>query len=70
MSDEFIEHYQSLNPDFWLVYYQAGKYYFKQKEYSKARFEFEKALTKEITTVPDRENVEKYLKKTLRKLKQ
>ena len=70
LSDEFIEHYQSLNPDFWLVYYQAGKYYFKQKEYSKARFEFEKALTKEITTVPDRENVEKYLKKTLRKLKQ
>ena len=70
LSDEFIEHYQSLNPDFWLVYYQAGKYYFKQKEYSKARFEFEKALTKEITTVPDRENVEKYLKKTLRNLKQ
>ena len=69
-SEAFINHYQSLNPDFWLVYYQAGKYYFKQKEYSKARFEFEKALTKEITTVPDRENVEKYLKKTLRNLKQ
>jgi hypothetical protein len=29
---------------------------------------FEKALTKEITTVPDKENVGKYLKKTLSKL--
>ena len=69
LTDEFINHYQSLNPDFWLVYYQAGKYYFNQKEYSKAKFSFEKALTKEITTVPDKENVEKYLQKTIKKLK-
>ncbi|SDQ52457.1 Acyl-coenzyme A:6-aminopenicillanic acid acyl-transferase [Chryseobacterium soldanellicola] len=69
LSDEFIVHYQSLNPDFWLVYYQAGKYYFNKKNYSKAKTEFEKALTKEITTVPDKENVEKYVKKTNKKLK-
>lgn len=69
LSDGFIPHYQSLNPDFWLVYYQAGKYYFKQKEYSKAKTEFEKAFTKEITTVPDRENIEEFLKKTLKKLR-
>jgi len=69
LSDEFIKHYQSLNPDFWWVYYQAGKYYFKQREYQKAKVQLEKALTKEITTVPDNENVEKYLKKTLKKLK-
>lgn len=68
-SDGFILHYQSLNPDFWLVYYQAGRYYFSRKEYSKAKPEFEKTLSKEITTVPDRENVEKYLKKTEKKLK-
>lgn len=68
LSDDAIGHYQSLNPDFWFVYYQAGKYYFARKEYSKAKTEFEKALTKEITTVPDKENVEKYLKKTLKKL--
>jgi len=68
LSDEFINHYQSLNPDFWLVYYQAGKYYYDQKNYSKAKSEFEKALTKEITTIPDKKNVEKYLNKTLRKL--
>ncbi|MCW3170221.1 C45 family peptidase [Chryseobacterium sp. 09-1422] len=69
LTDDFIPNYQSLNPDFWLVYYQAGKYYFKQKEYLKAKIEFEKALAKEITTVPDRENVEEFLRKTVRRLK-
>lgn len=69
LTDDFIPYYQSMNPDYWLVYYQAGKYYFGINEFSKAKAEFEKALTKEITTVPDRENVEKYLKRTLKKLK-
>ncbi|MGR3855724.1 C45 family autoproteolytic acyltransferase/hydolase [Chryseobacterium indologenes] len=69
LTDDVIPSYQAMNPDFWLVYYQSGKYYFSKKEYSKAKMEFEKALTKEITTVPDRKNVEKYLKKTLKKLK-
>lgn len=69
LTDDFIPYYESMNPDFWLVYYQSGKYYFSKKEYSNAKMEFEKALTKEITTIPDRKNVEKYLKKTLKKLK-
>ena len=69
LSEGFIIRYQSLNPDFWVVYYQAGKYYFNKKEYLKAKIEFEKALMKEITTVPDKENVEKYLAKTNKKLK-
>lgn len=68
LSEEFINYYQALNPDFWLVYYQAGKYYFKHKAFTKAKISFEQALKKEITTAPDRENVEKYLKKTLKKL--
>jgi hypothetical protein len=69
LSNEFIKYYQALNPDFWVVYFQAGKYYFNQKDYLKAKAEFENALTKEITTIPDKENIQKYLKKTLRKLK-
>lgn len=69
LSEEFITHYQSLNPDFWLVYYQIGKYYFNKKEYSKAKVEFEKALTKEITTIFDRRNAEKYLHEASKKLK-
>jgi len=69
LTEDSIPYYESLNPDFWYVYYQSGRYYFKNKEFSKAKIEFEKALTKEITTIPDTENVEKYLKKTERKLK-
>ncbi|CEJ71870.1 Acyl-coenzyme A:6-aminopenicillanic acid acyl-transferase [Chryseobacterium oranimense G311] len=69
LTDDFIHYYQSMNPDFWLVYYQAGRYYFGINEFEKAKAEFEKALTKEITTVPDKQNVEKYLKKTLKKLR-
>jgi predicted choloylglycine hydrolase len=69
LSDDSIPYYQSLNPDFWFVYYQAGRYYFGINEFEKAKTEFEKALTKEITTVPDRQNIEKYLKKTVKKLK-
>lgn len=69
LSDGQIRHYQNLNPDFWLVYYQAGKYYLAKKEYQKAREAFEKALTEEITTVPDRKNTEKLLQKALRNLR-
>jgi len=68
-SEDLVQEYQSLNPDFWVVYYQIGRYYYQQKNYQKAKMEFEKALNKEITTIPDKQNVEKYLKKTLRKLK-
>ncbi|MCY0976409.1 C45 family autoproteolytic acyltransferase/hydrolase [Chryseobacterium wangxinyae] len=68
LNRDFILHFQALNPDFWLVYYLAGKYYYQHKEYAQAKIEFEKALTKEITTIPDKENIEKYLKKTLKKL--
>ncbi|SMP01943.1 C45 family peptidase [Chryseobacterium profundimaris] len=69
LTDDFLSYYQSLNPDFWLVYYQSGKYYFNQKEYGKAKAEFNKALIKEITTFPDRKNVESYLNKTINKIK-
>lgn len=69
LSEELISRYQSLNPDFWMVYYLTGKYYFAHKQYSKAEKAFEKALTKEITTVPDRKKVEEYARKTVKKLK-
>lgn len=69
LTEGSISDYQSLNPDFWWTYYQAGRYYFIHKEYTKAKIEFEKALTKEITTVPDKDNVENYLEKTMKKLK-
>lgn len=69
LPDDTIPYYQSLNPDFWKVYFMGGKYYYHKKEYSKAKLEFEKALTKEITTIPDQKMVEKYLNKAIKKIK-
>lgn len=63
VSDEEIEAFQALNPDFWEVYFKAGKYYQQQKNYAKAILNFEKALTKEITTLPDEKEVRKQLAK-------
>lgn len=68
LTDDFLNHYESLNPDFWKGYFLAGKYYYYKREYSKAKIEFETALTKEITTVPDQKSVEKYLDKTDKKI--
>ncbi|MET0944483.1 MAG: acyl-CoA--6-aminopenicillanic acid acyl-transferase, partial [Flavobacterium sp.] len=64
----FIQHYQSLNPDYWVVYYKAGLYFYQKKEFRAAQVNFEKALTKEITTAPEKAKIEKYLKKLKRKL--
>lgn len=68
LTDDFFNHYESLNPDFWKGYFLEGKYYYHKREYAKAKIGFEKALTKEITTVPDQKMVEKYLHKANKKL--
>ncbi|WP_300977396.1 C45 family peptidase [Flavobacterium sp.] len=64
----FISNYQSLNPDYWLVYSKVGLYYYQKKEFVLAQEQFKMALTKEITTLPKKEEVENYLKKIKRKL--
>jgi predicted choloylglycine hydrolase len=68
ISPEFISNYQSLNPDYWVVYYKAGLYFYQKKQYELSQSNFEKALTKEITTAPEKTAIEKYLKKIKRKL--
>lgn len=65
----FNENYQSLNPDYWVVYYKVGLYFYHSKQYQLAKENFQKALTKEITTLPEKLKVEKYLKKIERKQK-
>ena len=59
---------QTLNPEYWKVYYIVGTYYYKKGYYTAALNAFEKAKTKEITTVPDEERVDDYIKKLKRKL--
>ncbi len=64
----FIKNYQSLNPDNWIVYQKVGQYFYKKKEYLQAKIHFEKALTKEITTLPSKKEIEKQLQKINKKL--
>jgi Acyl-coenzyme A:6-aminopenicillanic acid acyl-transferase len=64
-----IKEYQALNPYFWVVYYKAGLYFYKNKNFAKAKDEFEKALQCEITTLTSKIQVENYLKKSIKKLK-
>ena len=65
---EFAKNYQSLNPNYWGVYYKVGVSFYQHKQYQLAQKQFETALTKEITTIPNKTEIEKYLKKIKRKL--
>ncbi|WP_299887221.1 C45 family peptidase [uncultured Lacinutrix sp.] len=56
------------NPDYWQAYFLVGKYYYQKGYYKAALNAFEKAKTKEITTVPDEEALDDYIKKINRKL--
>lgn len=68
LAPEFLAKYQSLNPDYWVVYAKPGEYFFAQKRYAEAKKQFEVALTKEITTLPGKKEIEKKLRKINRKL--
>ena len=67
--EEKLSDYISMNPDLWSVYFKVGQYYYNKKQYSKALSNFELALSKEVTTVPDVEKLRKYIKKCRRKIK-
>lgn len=69
LPENWLENYKLLNPELWIVYFKSGKYHFEMKDFEKAKKEFKTALTKEISSVPEKEIVHKYLEKTLRKLR-
>lgn len=58
-----------LNPDFWESYFLVGEYYYERGYLAAALPEFKKALSKEVTTIPDKENIEKKIKKIKRKIR-
>ncbi|WP_392436959.1 C45 family autoproteolytic acyltransferase/hydrolase [Cruoricaptor ignavus] len=68
LSEEWLENYRDLNPELWIVHFKSGKYYFEKGDFREAKKHFETALTKEISSVPEKETVEKYLRKTRRKI--
>ena len=65
---KFVKNYQSLNSDYYLGYYKTGLYYYQRKELKWAQQSFEMALTKEIATGPEKQAIEKYLKKIKKKI--
>lgn len=69
LPSDFAKNYQSLNPNYWIVYYKVGLSLYQHHHYELAKQEFEKALTKEITTLPNKLEIEKYLQKIRRKLR-
>ncbi|MBJ7879562.1 C45 family peptidase [Gelidibacter salicanalis] len=64
-----LQKLSELNPNYWKAYYLAGLYHYEHQNYAIALKNFETASTKEITTIPDAEQVAKYIKKSKRKLK-
>lgn len=63
-----LQELQYINPDYWEAYYLVGKYYYEKKYYTAALNAFEIAKSKEITTVPDEEQIDLYIKKIKRRL--
>ncbi|MDT0677342.1 C45 family peptidase [Autumnicola musiva] len=68
ISEDKIQHLKQLNPHFWKAYYLAGAYYFQQKDYKKAIIDLKQAKRREISSVPEEEEVEKLLKQSYRKI--
>lgn len=65
----FLDKFQHLNPYFWETDYLLGRYYHAQKFYEKALLHYETALKREVTTLPDREEIEKRIEKIKKKIK-
>lgn len=53
----------SLNPDYWKPYYLQGLYYLNKGYKAAALIAFQDAKTKVITTLPDEERINLYIKK-------
>ncbi|RVU91502.1 acyl-CoA--6-aminopenicillanic acid acyl-transferase [Flavobacterium columnare] len=68
LSVDFITQYSQTNPNLWSVHFKLGKYWYTIKKYKEAAEAFQKAMQLEITTLPDRKEVEKYWHKTKKKL--
>ena len=63
---EVLGEFEESNPEFWEVHYLIALYNYNRGYDTVALKAFEKAASKEITTVPDREKVERYIRKIKR----
>ncbi len=69
IASDILQAFKASNPHYWEVYFILGKYHFNNKNYKTALLEFNTALTKEITTLLDKKQIEKYIKRAHRKIK-
>lgn len=68
ISNVTLENFETLNANNWETYYTLGEYFYSKKYYMRAKIMFEKALTKEITTIPDVKNMKKKIELCNRKI--
>lgn len=68
IAQSLLSEFTALNPNFWEAHYLVGKYNLDKGYNTTALQAFLEAKTKEITTLPDREIVEKNIKKLSRRL--
>ena len=64
VSEADVEELKQLNPYFWKPYALAGEYYFRKKNYKKAVINFKQARKREVTTRPDKEYLDKMIRKS------
>ncbi|MDH7446726.1 C45 family autoproteolytic acyltransferase/hydolase [Aquimarina sp. 2201CG14-23] len=68
ISEEELKQFENLNPNYWATYFVLGKYYYVQKDFKKALTAFKQAKKREVTTIPDMKQIEKYIRKCERKI--
>ncbi len=66
LDNDVLNEFEQSNPEFWEVHYLIGLYNYNKGYDTVALKAFEKAASKEITTIPDEENVERYIRKLKR----
>ncbi len=64
---ETLNDLKELNSDYWEPYFLLGEYYYYTNQYNKSLNAFNIAQSKEIPTVSEQKEIEKYIKKLNRK---
>ncbi|MRI00824.1 acyl-CoA--6-aminopenicillanic acid acyl-transferase [Kriegella sp. EG-1] len=68
LEQSILQEFETSNPQFWEVHYLIGLYYYNLGYDTLALQAFTTARTKEITTIPDKEELESYIRKLKRRL--
>ncbi|NOZ35249.1 MAG: peptidase C45 [Chlorobi bacterium] len=68
INEKEIKKFTNSNPEYFYTYQLIGDYYFTKKKYKTAMPYYQIALTKEVTTLPEKESIEKRLKEIEEKI--